>query len=453
MVVLFRFVLILVLIALPFKAFAAGEFLDIKEIESKGGIKAWLVEDHSIPVVSLHFSFLGAGSAQDPADKQGLAQLASNTMDEGAGELDDLAFQKRLRDLAITLRYSSGRDHFSGHVKTLTRNKDEAFRLLRLSLTQPRFDKAPVARMREANQSRIRRSLADPDWKAARLMNDVAYAGHPYALNSGGTLSTLEAITPQDLKGFVKERLARGNLVVSAAGDITAEALSALLDEIFGALPERAQLEDVADLTLQNQGKTYLYEQDVPQSVISIQQPGIAKDDPDYFTAQVLNQILGASGFGSRLMKEVREERGLTYGIYSSLYNLDHINTLSVSTSTKNESAGEVLGLVAQEFEMLRKEPVSDKELADAQSYLIGALPLALTSTDKISGLLLSLQQSDLPIDYFDKRQQGIEATSKEDILRVAKDLLDPAAFVTVLVGKPEGVTPDQKVEALPNVE
>lgn len=426
--------------------------LDIQEVVSANGIRAWLVEDHNIPVIALSFAFKDAGAAQDPADKQGLARMVSNTMDEGAGELNSQAFQKELQDLSISLSFNASRDSFGGGVKTLTKNKDRAFELLELALTKPRFDQEAIERMRQSNQSRIRTSISDPDWIAARLMNDIAFAGHPYALNSGGTLTSLEAISADDLRTFHATKLGRNNLVVSVAGDISAQELKTLLDDVFGGLPE-VTLPAVADFQIKNTGSLHLHKKDIPQSVVEIMLPGINRMDPDYQIAQVMNFVLGSSGFGSRLTEEIREKRGLTYGIYSSFQGFTHLDAMSVSTSTKNESVGEMLSLIRSVFEKLRDEPISEEELSDAKAYLIGSLPLALTSTEKISDLLLSLQVDDLPIDYLDQREAKIRATSIEDVQRVAQRLLKPDDFLSVIVGQPEGLSGANIIETLPNVE
>ncbi len=442
----------LVIFFLYSPAQARDKVLDIQEITSEGGIKAWLVEDHSVPVISLKFSFKGAGAALDPEDKQGLSRMASNTLDEGAGELDSETFQKELRDLSISLNFGSGRDNFSGNLKTLTRNKARAFELMHLALTEPRFDEEPVGRMRASNQGRIRSSLSDPEWIAVRLLNDKAFHGHPYALNSGGTLSSLEKITTEDLKNFTKTRLGKNILYVSAAGDITAAQLSTILDYIFGDLPE-VSLQSPADLETQNQSKTFLYEKDIPQTIIEMIQPGISRTDPDYQSAQVMDFILGGSGFGSRLMEEVREKRGLAYGIYTGFYLSRHFNGYSVSTSTANKNTKELLEITKGEWSRMLGTPATQAELENAKSYLIGALPLSLTSTNSISSLLLSLQVDGLPVDYLEQRETKIRATSIEDIQKVAKRILDPEKFVTILVGKPENIDSVEIVKTIPNVE
>lgn len=246
-------ILFLLLTALP--AQAADKILDIQEVASETGISAWLAEDHSLPVIALTFTFLDSGTALDPQEKQGLVRMLSNTMDEGAGDLDSQSFQKALSDHSITLVFSAGRDGFGGDLKTLTRNKDKAFELLRLALTAPRFDDEPVARMRAANMARIRSSLSDPEWVSARILNDRMFESHPYAMNSGGSLTSLAAITTADLKRFHKTFLTRDRLLIAAAGDITADELKTRLDAVFGALPAAAPKDaQVEAAAIQNPG-------------------------------------------------------------------------------------------------------------------------------------------------------------------------------------------------------
>lgn len=450
----FHFALLFVFIALPVSAQESKKpLLNIETVISPGGITAWLVQDHSVPVISINFGFRDAGSVHDPLNQQGLAQMLSNTLDEGAGDMDSPTFQKALRDYSVQLSFGSDRDYFSGNLVSLTRYQDKAYELLNLALTKPRFDEDAVNRMRAANQSRIRSSLSDPDWMAARIMNDRAFDGHVYSQNSGGTLSNLDNIKSEDLQAFQQSRLGKNNLVVAVAGDITPDQLAAALDKMFAGLPESIETTMPPYLNLQNQGKIYVYETPIPQTIISVLQPGIKRTDPDYQTAQIMNFILGSSGFGSRLMDQIREKRGLTYGIYSSFINMDHFDGLSVSTSTDNKNAGEILKLTKAEWDGMKAAPVSAKEIKDAKTYLIGALPLSLTSTNQISSFLLSLQLDRLPIDYLEQRERAIEAATQDDVLRVAQKILNKDHMITVLVGKPEGIENAEKITELPDVK
>lgn len=429
--------------------------LDIQIIETQSGIKAWLVEDHSVPLISMHFAFRGAGAALDPIDKQGLTQLASNTFDEGAGDYDAETFQKTLTDNSISLRFVSRRDYFGGTLKTLTRKKDLGFHLLNQALLHPRFDAAPLERMRNANIARLKHALSDPDWIAARFINDIAYEGHPYAMNSGGTLETLQNITAADLHKFAQTRLSRDNLMIGIVGDLNESEAKDLIDSTFGDLPETSDLPKTAKLALQNKGTTTLHEMDIPQSVLRMVLPAPAKDDPHYFSAQVMNYILGGGGFGSRLMEEIREKRGLTYGIYSYLFHMNKIDTLVLSTSTKTESTAEMLSVIRQEIKHFKDNGPTEKELDDAKSYIVGSMPLGLTSTDKISSLLLSLQIQGLPVDYLDQAATGIGQVTTENVTNAARTWLNEDDFITMIVGNPDQETLqiDTVREDIPNAD
>lgn len=434
-------------------ACATEKFLDIQEVKSEGGITAWLVEDHTLPIIALQFAFLDSGAALENADKQGLVRLLSNTMDEGAGDMTSSEFQKALLDQSISLSFGAGRDSFSGSVKTLTQHKDEAFRLMSLALSSPRFDKDPVDRMKAANLSRLRSSLTDPEWMAARVMNDRAFAGHPYALNAGGTIGTMSKLTPNDLRTFYKQYLTRDRLIVAASGDIKPSQLKTLLDDLFLILPEKGPAVEISNLKVQNPNTITLFPQPIPQTITSIMLPAFGRTDPDYHALQVLNYIFGGAGFGSRLMEEVREKRGLTYGIYSSLRNYRHLDALVIDTSGQNEKVQETLTVIENEMNRLINEPVSQQELADAKSYLIGSMPLSLNSTDSIAGILLSMQEDKLPLDYLDQYAVKINAITAEDIQRVAVRLLNKDAMTVVMVGQPANIEPTLTLESLPNVQ
>ncbi|PZQ45384.1 MAG: insulinase family protein [Micavibrio aeruginosavorus] len=428
-------------------------FLPIKEVKTKAGISVWLAEDHSLPIVALRFVFLDAGSANDPDDRQGLARMLSNTMDEGAGKLDSQSFQKALSDNSITLSFNASRDGFGGELKTLKRNEAKAFDLLAMAINEPRFDAEPLARMRDGNLSRIKSSLSEPDWMAARVVNDKAFEGHPYSKNSGGTISSLGRITADDLRNFKKNNLSRDRLLIAVSGDIDQATLESAIDKIFAKLPEKSAGSAIKDTSITNGGKIYLFEQDIPQTFIEVMLPAFDHKDKDYYALELMNYIYGGAGFGSRLMETAREQRGLTYGIYSGTQDYRHTDALNVSTSTKTASTQEMLTIIKDEMVKMQNTPVDAKELQDAKSYITGSMPLALSSTDKIAAMILQLRVDSLPIDYLDHFADYINAVTPEDILRVSKRILKPELATTVLVGKPENIQNVITVKELPNVQ
>ncbi len=443
------FIALLIFISSPVHA----SILDIQEVTSSTGIKAWLVEDHTVPVISVRFMFKGAGAVNDPADKQGLSQILSNTLDEGAGDLDSKNFQAALNDKSISLGFQSGRDNFGGSVKTLTKYKTDAFDLLTLALTKPRFDKAPVARMIDSNLVRIRSSMTDPEWMSARLTNAVIYGDHPYAINTGGTLSSLPRITPNDLRTKFKSQMAQDNVMVAVAGDMTPAEVSAMLDKVFGQIPKTSVTKKVDDVVLGDLPTISLYKQDIPQTIINMVMPGIDQKDPDYHAAEVMDFVLGSSGFGSRLTEEVREKRGLTYGIYSGLGNMAHSNILSIGTATRNEMTDEVIKISKEVISGMVKSDITENELKDAKSYLIGSVPLQLTSTDRISAILIGMLDDGLPPDYMERRSEAIQKLTTKDVHRVSERLLSAKNIKIMLVGNPKISDNYQVIKLLPNVE
>ena len=311
-------VLILVALALPARA------MDIQRVVSpKHGIVAWLVEDHSVPVVSMSVAFRG-GAALDPEGKAGLAEMTSDLIDEGSGDLDSQAYHKALENIAASVSFDAGPDNFTGALRTLSAKRDRAFELFRMALTVPRFDAEPVARVRAQILSSLRERQERPNYIASRLFYRTVFPGHPYGRPVDGTLESVPDITVADMKGFVARRLARDNLVVGVVGDIAASELATRLDDMFGALPEKSAPRDVPEATYGGAGKLQVVHKPIPQSVAIFGEPGIKRKDPDWYAALVLDQIFGSGTFSSRLMEEVREKRGLAYGVYAGLAPYRH---------------------------------------------------------------------------------------------------------------------------------
>ena len=422
--------------------------VEVQRVVSPMGIEAWLVENDSVPVISLEFAFRG-GVELDPDGKEGQANLVSILLDEGAGDLDSATFQTRLSNAAISLSFDAAVDGFYGSLKTVTANADEAFELLELALTEPRFDADAVERMRAAVLADIRRRVSNPGWLGRRAFYEMAFGGHPYGRPSRGTAQTVTGLTAEDLRGFVAERFNRANLLVGVSGDVTAEELGPLLDRIFGDLPEGRPSPSPADVAPAALGERLLVRRDGPQSSMMLSQPGISRTDPDFYTAYVVNHILGGGGFTSRLTDEVRERRGLTYGISSFLVNFDHADLLMVSSSLSNANVSPALELIREEWRRLARDGVTAEELDEAKTFLTGSFPLRFTSTDRIASILLGMQIEDLGIDFLDRRNAEVEAVTLANANRVAARLYDVDALTVVVVGAPDsGFRPDREIDS-----
>ena len=424
-------------LALTFTAGPAAA-TTIERVVSPGGIEAWLVHETTVPLITVNFAFTG-GAAQDPDGKAGTANLMASLLDEGAGDYNDNAFQDRLDRKAVQLGFSAGREHIRGTLRTLSENRDEAFDLLRLALTQPRFDAADVELNRAQIVSGLRRQLKSPTDLAALRWWETAFAGQAYGRPIGGTLESVPHITVDDLRAYQRRVLARNNLTVAIVGDIDAATAKTMLDRVFGALPAKAQLMPGAPAIPKDLGKRIDINLDVPQTVIDFGGSGIARNDPEFFAAYIINHILGGGTFTSRLYREVRVKRGLVYSIYDSLLWYDNAAVFFGSTATRADRADETVGLIKQEIQRLADDGPTADELAKAKAYLESSFVLGLDTSPKIAALLVQLQLDHLGIDYIDKRQAMIESVTLADARRVAKRLFGGGLLFTV-VGRPTGL-------------
>lgn len=425
------------LLVLPAVAHAG----EIEEVVSPGGITAWLVHEPSVPVISLEFSIPGGGSV-DPAGRKGVANMVSGLLDEGAGEMTSLDFQTRLEEKAIRLSFGAGRDTFTGSLKTLRQHRGEAFRLLQLALTAPRFDPDPVERIRRQILVNLRSAEKNPNSIVSRTWFRTAFPDHPYGLPHDGTAESVKKITTDDLRTYVEGVFQRRGLMIGVVGDITAAELGPLLDNTFGKLPEKSR--DIAAVKIEplGLGRLEVVDHDIPQSRVMFGSAGIARDDPDWYAAYVLNYVVGGGGLTSRLAEEVREKRGLVYSVYSYLYPLKRSALYMGGLGTRNEQVGEALNVVRTELTKIRETGISAAELRDAKTYLNGSFPLRLTSGGRIADLLVAIQRHGLGMDYIGRRPDFINAVTMDDVKRIAKRLLRPENMLIVVVGKPQGIKP-----------
>ncbi len=417
--------------------------IEVQQVTSPGGITAWLVEDHSNPILSLDLAFVG-GAVLDPEGQEGLAHLVSGLIDEGAGELDSQSFQATLRNLSIRLSFNAGLETFQGSLRTLTENRQTAFDLLRLALSEPRFDEEPVERIRSQIQVQLAQDSENPNAIAARALRELMFPGHPYSRPVNGTPESVQAIGVDDMRRFVSERFARDALRVAVAGDVTAEELGPLLDHAFLGLPVAAAPFDLPEVAPQANGEVLVIERDLPQSVMAFAHGGLMRDDPDFYAAYVANRIFGGGGFGSRLYAEVREKRGLAYSVFSYLNPLERSALVRGGVATANARAGESLEVIREEWARMGAEGPTAQEVEDAKTYLTGSYPLRFSSTSSIAGTLLGIQLDDLGIDYINIRNDLIEAVTVEDAQRVARELFRAEDLTVVIVGRPDGVASEK---------
>ncbi|MDR5652591.1 M16 family metallopeptidase [Ruixingdingia sedimenti] len=415
--------------------------IPITEVKSPGGITAWLVESHDIPFVALELRFRGGGSLDTP-EKAGAVNLMAGLLEEGAGDLDARGFAEARDALAADFRFSAGTDAVAVSARFLTESRADAVTLLRSALTEPRFDADAVERVRGQVLSSLRSAEKDPGTLASRAFDALAFGAHPYALPLDGTLETVPALTRDDIAAAHRGALARDRVHVAAVGDIGPEELGRLLDDLLSGLPETgAPLPGPATVDL-TRGIT-VQEFLGPQSVIIFGHEGIPRHDPDFIPAYVANEILGGGRFSARLMREVRDRRGLTYGVGSYLYTLASADLAMGQLSTANATAGAAIEVVRAEWDRIAEEGVTAEELEATKTYLTGSYPLRFDGNAPIARILVGLQLLGYPIDYPAARNAMVEAVTLEDVNRAARRLFRPDNLRFVVVGAPEGLPQD----------
>ena len=413
----------------------ASDF-QIRELKTPQGINLWFMQERSLPIISASLIFRG-GSSLDPGGKEGLAVMVSSLIDEGAGELNSHRFQKKLLDLSISLSFDVDRDSFSGSLKTLRHNYKEAFYLLGLSLTKPSFDDEPVSRIKNQLIMKLKMDASNPDRIASKLWFQKAFSNHQYAKSPYGNLETIKGILADDMRRFVSQRFCLDNLIIGVVGDISESELINIIDRNLGTLSNcnfNYTLKDVKSL---NSG-IYLEKKPLPQSTIFFGQQGVKRDDPDYLGLRILNYIIGGGGFVSRLTKEIREKEGLAYSIYSYLLPLNNVGIIYGGVSTKNDQVDEVIEKIKLEWKKFSEGKISEFEIQQAKDFIIGSFPLNLTSRDRISNLLASMQYYELGINYLKNRDKLINSFTVQDLKRIAKKIYKSNNLLFVVVGDPE---------------
>ncbi len=432
-----RFVLAAFMAVAPGWVLAA---VDIQEVETPGGFKAWLVEESSIPFAAIEIRFRG-GTSLDAPGKRGAVNLMTGLLEEGAEDLDAQGFAEAREALASSMRFDSHSDAVSVSFRFLSENRDDAVALLRKALVNPNFDEDALERVRAQVLAGIRSDSTDPSSIANDIFNATTWGDHPYGSTGEGTVESVAALTRDDIVAAHQGALARDRVYVGAVGDITADELAGILDALLGdlpaegtPLPEKASYQMGAGVTVE--------EFETPQSVAIFGHEGIERDDPDFFAAYIINEIFGGSGFQSRLMEEVRVKRGLTYGIGAYLAPRDHGATLLGQVATVGERMSETIEVVRAEWAKMAETGVTAEELEAAKLYLTGAYPLRFDGNATIARIMVGMQMDDLPIDYIATRNDKVNAVTLEEANRVAKRIYRPEDLHFVVVGKPGDLAP-----------
>jgi zinc protease len=422
---------LLVLTLLP----AAAQAITVKTVDSPQGVETWLSEEHSSPMIAVNISF-PAGSAYDPAARPGLAEMISSLLDEGAGDLNGDAFKQALESRAIRLAATVERDFLVITVTMLKENADEGFRLLALALQHPRFDADAIERMRAAQLATLKQDDEEATQIAAKAWYSAYYGQHPYAHPVKGTPMGVSAITAADIKSFVADHFVRDRVKVAVAGDMTAPQLQKYLQQLFAPLPAKTvPLPAKPAETAKPGSQTISLDEPAPVAVFGFVGP--LRADPDYIPAYVANYIFGGGGFDSRLMDEVRDKRGLTYGISMAVNDSRSASVIIGNVQSQKAKISTALDVTKSEMARFTKDGANQKELDNAKTFLTGSFALQFDSNAKIARNLNGFQRSGLGPDYVEKRNAMIEAVTLAQVNAMAKKYYDPAKLVIVIAGTP----------------
>jgi zinc protease len=419
------------------------------QVETTGighGVKVWYVENAAVPVIDIRLSFEGAGSASDPEGKGGRAAFAAAMLTEGAGLLDSVAFRRALEDKAIQLSVDTDEDRLIIHLYALREHAVFAGEMLALALSKPLLADSDQARMKADLSSLLARLDERPGYRAERQLAQRAFKGHPYSNPHYGTLESIGRLGAEDVKSYLNTYVTRGNVLVSAAGDVDAALLDDVLSPVIDALAANdAGAVAVTPTDVAGAGEELRMAMDVPQTTILFAAPAIARSDARFYAQFLLNYIVGESALFSRLGAQVRQKKGLVYSIGTDLDMRRGASLLSGALATRNANADAAIQEVKTVLAELQKKGVTTEECADAKSYALGAFSRQLDGASAMSRMLLSMQIHKLGEDYLNDRADYFKRVSCGEINEVATEILNPANFLfSVVGGAPEagGVVP-----------
>jgi len=391
-------------------------------------------EKKQLPIIKVIVA-VRAGSISESAGKAGLANLTADLLNEGTARRSSRDISEAIEFVGGSLNTSGGADYVTASLSVLKKDVELGFNLLSDILLNPAFSDSEIKRRKTLIRNSIKQQREEPGIVASKAFLKAVYGDHPYGWPVEGTEETLDSITREDIVDFHKTWYAPNNAVIAVVGDISRDELGSLLTRYFGSwqkkdvpkrqLPQPRAISGPGVIRIQKE---------IVQSNILLGHPGVSRDNPDYYALTVMNYILGGGGFASRLMDNIRDNRGLAYDVHSSFTANKYGGVFQAGLQTKNQSAQTAIDEVLAEMERIRTEPVSSRELDDAKSYLTGSFPLRVDSNNKIAGFLIAIEQFGLGLDYVDKYRDLIQKVTKEDVLRVAKKYLSTKDYILVVV-------------------
>lgn len=411
--------------------------VDVERIVSPGGIEAWLVSDATVPMIVMRAYWRG-GSASESENVIGVTSVMADMMTEGSGAMNANAFKERLQDLNMSLSFGAGWDGVGMSLTTLSENRDAAFEMARVALHEPRFDAEPLARIKRQMLVSLRTRETNASYLANLALDQALYPDHPYARRTNR--EGIEAINRAALQQRHEALFNRASLQITIVGDISAADAGRAVDAIFSVLPQGARPPEPPQVALAAPTPLIVRTLPQPQSLVLFAGPGIQDEDPDWIPLAVANYILGGGGFSSRLMSEVREQRGLVYGIGTGPSIREHLAIVRGSAQTENGDVREAIEVIRAEMARLHADGATQAEVNDAITYLTGSFALDLDSNVKIANVVHGYQAAGRSIDYINRRNDLIRAVTRDDVNRVIRRLFDPDDFTFVVVGQPEGL-------------
>ncbi len=391
-------------------------------------------EKNALPIVRVVVA-IEAGSIEEPAKKGGLANLAADLLNEGTKSRTSGKISEEIDFVGGSLQTSGGEEYVSVTLSVLKKDIELGFDLLSDIILHPAFPEEEVERRKAIIKSSIMQRKEEPGDVASKAFLKAVFGENPYGRPVEGTEESLDGITRGDIRGFYDTYYAPNNTIMAVVGDISREELKALIGKYFGDWQRKDIPAKVLPAAEPGKGPRIIkINKELTQANIVLGHLGITRGNPDFYAVQVMNYILGGGGFASRLMDNIRDNKGLSYDVHSFFSANKYAGAFQVVLQTKNRSANEAVDEILREMDRIRGEPVSDRELSDAKSYLTGSFPLRIDTTSKLAGLLVALEFYGLGLNYVDDYKRFINAVSREDVQRVAKKYLNPKEYVLVFV-------------------